>query len=1013
MNVPVWEKTWFILTSLALIFITTAAGAQERDTGISSGHGAAGAPVQAVADSISGMLHKDAPDTLIRQLDKVFEGRWQFKIIEQRFYEDLVIVLGELSGGGGTRQQYGTAVLKPADAIGEALKAAALDAFIQAAKLFDLRSDTTAAVSPGSRTDSVRPATNHTSLVNPAKIAVPTIAAVSSPNSSVPETWFDPATTRYVGTPMEPEVIDTRNIDFNRYMLEPFRINAPPKLDGFLDDPIWRESPVAGGFRQRNPSEGYLDTENTEVRVLYDEENLYFGFMCYDRSPGKVVATEMRRDEVSDMNDDDVIEIYIAPLGETGDTYFFTTNPLGARGDILMGSSGNSYNTDWDATWQCYTKRHSMGWSVEFVIPFKAFRFDPEAKQGWAINFGRFVQRTRAGAFWVPVSRTDAVATRAYDKGGRLVGLDGIKPGRALEVLPYSVMGSIGDRNALPTGEKMNFGMRRNAGLDLKWGMTPNITADITANPDFAQIEADREVVNLSRFEFRFDERRPFFLEGVTIFEFGDSFFSPLPIFFSRRIGTQLFDGSTVQILHGEKISGKTGGTSFGMLNVHTRETPWVLTESSMTTVSDTTETGGGVQVSQRDTLSVSRFPFTEPETNWNVFRLRQNLFSRSTLGVIGLMKEPEDTPDGKTDLPGLQLSDTQYNRVVGGDLRLQFNSTEHLFNVLVARSWLHEAELRRRVLADNDSTLLDQNALAWAGAITHSWRTSWINTTSSYTDIRGGFFSDMGFIPRRDIRQGQSALGMNLLVRKWGIRSIGSSARGRGSLISGRWITNHRGGFFDRGQVESWIIAAKPGIEFENGMNLRFGWERNFDRISQLTTIAGVDFPSGGYTFDSYTAEISTDKGKPISIEGAYTQGEFYDGARRTIEAETTWKPASRVRIGVDLTYNRLERPQTEEQSWFDERWIPRFRFNFSFSPDMFISLFAQMNTRRTAPGDELNINALVSNFLFAYTMPQGHTFFLAYNQLTDDAFNLRGQRALRPASQAVVAKFSYLLNL
>jgi hypothetical protein len=119
------------------------------------------------------------------------------------------------------------------------------------------------------------------------------------------------------------------------------------------------------------------------------------------------------------------------------------------------------------------------------------------------------------------------------------------------------------------------------------------------------------------------------------------------------------------------------------------------------------------------------------------------------------------------------------------------------------------------------------------------------------------------------------------------------------------------------------------------------------------------------------------------------------------------------RIRIGLNLTYNRLKRTQMPGAFWFDERWIPRFRFNYSFSPDMFISLFAQINTRRKAPTDHLEIKTLVSNFLFAYTMPQGHTFFLAYNQLTDDEFNPRGQRPLRPASQAIVAKFSYLFNL
>ena len=1009
MYVLAWEKTGLLL-SLTLMIIAMTAEAQERKTGASSEDTANSVPYRAMADSISRTVHDDASDVLVGQLNKVFDGRWRFRIVEHRIHEDVVVVLGELSAGGGSRQQFGTAVLKGPGSIGEALTMAAQDALVQAAKFFDLRSDTTATATgaPPSRTvsDGLTPLTN----------AVPVVTSTASPLPSLaPEKWFDPATTKHVGTPMEPKVIDMKKVEFDRYMLEAVRITTPPKLDGYLDDPIWRQAPAAGGFRQRNPAEGFLDTEATEVRVLYDEKNLYFGVMCYDKNPARVVATEMRRDEIQDMNDDDIIELYIAPNGEKGDTYFFGTNPLGVRGDALVGSGLSSFNQDWDTNWQSYATRHSMGWSVEIVLPFKAFRFNPEERQDWSFNVGRFVQRTRAAAFWVPVSRADGFAgTVEYSKGGRIVGLEGIKPGRALELLPYTVMGTIGNRGATQRGEAINFDLRRDFGLDLKWGITSNITADATLNPDFAQIETDREVVNLSRFEFRFDERRPFFLEGTTIFSFGGGFFSPLPIFFSRRIGTQLLDGSTVQILHGEKVSGKIGGTSFGLLNVHTRETPWALTQSEVTTIADTTVTRtGGLRIANRDTLAVTRTLFTEPETNWNVFRLQRDLFGRSTLGVIGLMKEPEDRPDDHTELPGFRLSDTKYNRVIGADLRLQSIRTEHQLNLLVARSFLPKTELHSRVLANSDSTLLTQTALEWGGAIIHSWRNAWMRTTASYTDIRAGLFSDLGFITRRDIRQAEASIGMNHLIRKWGIRSIGSSSSGRGNLIGGTWITNHHGGFFDRDLVASWTVEANPSLEFENGVDFRLKWSRNFDRLDRETTIAGVAFPAGTYTFDDYAAEISTDRGKRISIEGSYTQGNFYDGMRRTIEAETTLKPMYRIRIGLNLTYNRLKRTQMPGAFWFDERWIPRFRFNYSFSPDMFISLFAQINTRRKTPTDHLEIKTLLSNFLFAYTMPQGHTFFLAYNQLTDDEYNPRGQRPLRPASQAIVAKFSYLFNL
>lgn len=1013
------ERILMSILCLMLTLVATATVAQERGRETSSISSADGAVQhRALADTISRQMRSDEPrsDPLIKRLDEVFNGIWSFRILDYRILEDEVLVLVELSAGSNVRQQFGSSERKDdrggTRSVGEALKIAAQDALSRAVLLFDLwsRPDMTHARLPPVAVE-VPPATDGPSEA-PAVTAVSTAASPIS--SSSVETWFDPATTRYVGTPMEPNPIDNKKIAFSNYMLEAVRITTPPKLDGYLDDPVWRQAAAAAGFRQREPDEGFLDTQNTEVRVLYDAGNLYFGVMCYDREIEKVVATEMRRDE--QLDDDDTVELYIAPEGDNGDTYFFGTNPLGARLDILFGPGLSSFSMDWDATWQCYVKRHSMGWSVEFVLPFKIFRFKSEARQDWAVNFGRFVQRTRGAAFWVPVARADGfLGSVEYGKGGRIVGLEGIKPGRAFEVLPYSVMGTIGERRVTGSDERTRFGLRREAGMDLKWGITSNITANATVNPDFAQIEADREVVNLSRFEFRFDEKRPFFLEGTSIFQFGGGLSSPLPIFFSRRIGTQLFDGSTVRILHGEKVSGKIGRTNIGMLNVHTRESPWASVESDLVTVADTTiAESGALQVALRDTLSITRTSFTEPETNWNVFRLKQDLFGRSTLGIIGLMKEPEDTPDNHTDLPGPRLSDTQYNRVVGGDLRLQFNSTEHQVNLLAARSWLPVPELQRRVLAGNDSTLLGQNALEWAGAITHSWRNAWMNTSASYTDIRAGFFADMGFVTRQDIRQATATIGVDHLFRRWGIRRIGSGGeRGRGSLFSGNWIASHRGGLFDRNLVESWDIKVNPGMEFENGLRLSFGWERNFDRLDGSTVIANVSFPAGPYTFDSFTAGLSTDRGKPVSIQSTYTQGIFYDGRRRTVDTEITLKPMYRARIEPILTYNRLEREKVLNAPWFDERWIPRLRLSYSFSPNLFVSAFTQMNANKGTPDGDLNVRALVSNFLFAYTMPQGHTFFLAYNQFSDDDFDPLGQRRLRPASQAIVAKFSYLFNL
>ena len=992
---------------------------------------------QTPSGSGAAVTDEDRENIVIDRMNEIFGRQWSFKILYHKLLEDAAVVLGEITAEGVTKQQFGTAPVKQAgegdgvgsraSSIGEALKAATTDAFRKAAALFGITSDPLP-VGESALAENMSPPRSVSADHDLPVDDIPDMTAETLPGSplpapakAIPDDWFDPAKTRYVGTSMDPEVIDAQSINFSDYNLEAVRITQAPKLDGYLDDPIWQQASAAYGFRQLSPAVGYLDTERSEVRVLYDESNLYLGIMCYDREPEKVVATEMRRD--INVDDDDSFDIAIAPYGDNGDSYYFITNPLGSRRDALISPGGgfSGFNPDWDGIWRCYGKRHHMGWSLEIAIPFKTFRFNPKAKQDWAINFGRHVKRTRADAFWVPVSRTEGfLGMYRYATGGRLVGLEGIKPGRAMEILPYTVLGTLGGRQFGGGSEKITYDPKYDFGGNIKWGITSGITADVTVNPDFTQISADRQVVNLSRFEFRFDERRPFFLEGAGIFQFGGRSTGPR-IFFSRRIGTQLGDGSTTRILHGEKISGKIGTTTnFGILNVHTEETPWVATSTNVITVQDTTFLpGGGFQTNPRDTLLVTRSPRFEPETSWNVFRLKQNLFGRSFIGVMGTLKEPEDVPDGKIKLPGIRLSDSNYNRVFGVDAVIQPSNSQHVLELIAARSWLPKAELHSRVVqAPGDTTLLNQSGLQWAGTARHSWQHAFgktlINTSASYSDTRAGFHSDMGFVTRRDIRTVSAGLGAEYLLRKWGIREI-SAGGFSGGLIDVTWTTGHQGGLFDSGLVQSWTVGSSPGLELENGTYLGGWWERNFDRLGGVANIAGVLFPAGNYTFDTFGGYIETDRGRRIALEANTQVGNFYSGKVLNLSSTVTWKPTYRTLIELDMTYNRLKRTQQNllDVAYYDERLIPRLRLNYSFSTDMFVSAFVQMNTGRSDPSASWHAGAVTSNLLFGYNMQQGHAFYLAYNAFADDAFDLRGRRPLRPASQTVVAKFSYLLNM
>ncbi|MBI4551091.1 MAG: carbohydrate binding family 9 domain-containing protein, partial [Candidatus Latescibacteria bacterium] len=343
--------------------------------------------------------------------------------------------------------------------------------------------------------------------------------------TSLPDTPF--------GTPppVETKPFDYHTLNPNDYILTAVKVTTPIKLDGRLDDDAWKLARSASRFYQLEPKEGFPASQPTEVRVLYDTENLYIGFMCYDAEPSKIVAREFKRDGPLHGSNDYVMAI-IAPFEGGRESYEFMTNPNGARRDLFVSQEGSNFDQDWNGNWNAASVRHAHGWSAEMVIPFRALRFPSNSVQTWNINFGRFILRTRESAYWVPVSPQDGFrGAYKFAKGGRLTGLRDIKPGGMMEVLPFTVLGPAGTRQvvggptaAIPIAQTdVQYGLQRRVGGDLKWRVRSGLTADATVNPDFAQIEADDQVVNLSRFEFRFDEKRPFFLERSDIFNLGRS----------------------------------------------------------------------------------------------------------------------------------------------------------------------------------------------------------------------------------------------------------------------------------------------------------------------------------------------------------------------------------------------------------------------------------------------------------------------------------------------------------
>lgn len=327
------------------------------------------------------------------------------------------------------------------------------------------------------------------------------------------------------------------------------RAPTAPTIDGKLDDEVWKEAAALDSFVQVDPNEGAAPTEPTEVRVLFDDDNLYIGIRCFDSQPEQIRASEMRRD--GPRNTDDHVIVVIDPFGSQRDGYLFAAGPAGLKIDALI--EGGQWRIAWDGIWQNKVSIDGEGWVAEMAIPYKTLSFDP-ARTEWSINVQRVLRRNNETTRWSGAQREIDIANLAG--AGTIEGFEGnLHQGMGLTLKPFGVL----------TSEIDDGWPELDAGLDVFYKITPEITAAVTINTDFAEAEVDQRRVNLSRFPLFFEEKRDFFLEEAGVFEFGNIRQSPRP-FFSRRIG--IVAGEEKSILAGARITGRSGDVRFGLMNV-------------------------------------------------------------------------------------------------------------------------------------------------------------------------------------------------------------------------------------------------------------------------------------------------------------------------------------------------------------------------------------------------------------------------------------------------------------
>lgn len=326
-------------------------------------------------------------------------------------------------------------------------------------------------------------------------------------------------------------------------------------LDGVLDEAAWSRATSAGEFVMQDPTLGGAPTEKTDIRIVFNKDHLYIGVTNYDSEPDKLLGNTRKRDEFLSADDRFMWTMDTFLNQQTG--YFFEMNPAGLMADALMGPGGSN-NREWDGIWNARVRQSEIGWVIEIDIPFRTLAFDPNAP-AWGINFQRTVRRKNEELMWTGYQRNQGL--RRMSNAGLLVGLADVTQGKGVEVKPY-VAGTVADgpgRSPAVATETT-----ADVGGEVTYNITPSLRAVGTINTDFAETEVDTRRVNLTRFPLFFPEKRGFFLDGATFFDF------PNNAFFSRRIG--LTAGQPQRIIGGGKVTGQAGRQDVGLLYVRTGE---------------------------------------------------------------------------------------------------------------------------------------------------------------------------------------------------------------------------------------------------------------------------------------------------------------------------------------------------------------------------------------------------------------------------------------------------------
>jgi hypothetical protein len=476
------------------------------------------------------------------------------------------------------------------------------------------------------------------------------------------------------------------------------RVDVAPALDGHLDEPLWGAAHVISGFLQHEPLEGQPPTERTEIRIVYDASAVYIGARMFDSDPGAIRFGENRRD--AGLQNADALLLVLDTFHDRQNAYVFGTTAGGieydgqvtkdGQGGLSQGvrriqagaGAGGGFNLNWDGSWEVATSIDESGWYAEFRIPFATLRYAGSGPQQWGLNISRTIRRLNEEDFWAPIGRQHTLYR--VSEAGTLLGIEA-PVRRSVRVTPYT-LGSVHRDFELATDTDWG----GEFGVDAKVGLTPGLNLDLTYNTDFAQVEADEQQVNLTRFSLFFPEKRPFFLENAGLFAIGIPRAGTdlgMDLFYSRRIGIGE-GGQPIPIIGGGRLTGSAAGVSVGLLSLQTEAV---------------------------DDAAIAM-------NNYSVGRFLKELPNRSQVGAMAISRL-------NTDSTG------DYNLTYSVDGRLGIGENINI-----------DGHLARTETPGLDGR---EHALGLTGAyLTRDW-----NITMQYREIGEDFNPEVGFLPRTDYR--------------------------------------------------------------------------------------------------------------------------------------------------------------------------------------------------------------------------------------------------------------------